>query len=444
MSANDPKRAEKPTPILPVELGQDRIPYARGMRAGDWVFATGLMGQDFKTGIPADVISKGLPYGGRPKQEKESDLLFSNLEAVLKAGGTEFANVVRFDQFYTSPAPVYPYHMARFKRFPKAIPPSTSVLMKRLVLADAETDVNALAVVPNGKNNVELISNSSLSVPSSSGFSPAFRTGDYVFLSGGMATPPPTEETRNGLAMEATAADHWRWLGRPIEMETRYAVAKKMKRTLELAGSSLKNVIKGQAYVTHVEDIAVFSATWQDIFKDSPVPVTIVPMPDPAFGIKGARTEINLVALTDEGATKKEVIDAGVFTGYEGMPNAVRAGDLLLLTGLMAADPSGLVPEARLDPHQPWFGSTIKGQARSILGKAQKICEAAGTSLANVVRIEQFHTNIAEFHPTTEVWREFLPGQSLPFSAVECGPTMPVPGATLLMDLWVWIPPSRA
>ena len=57
MSANDPKRAEKPTPILPVELGQDRIPYARGMRAGDWVFATGLMGQDFKTGIPADVIS---------------------------------------------------------------------------------------------------------------------------------------------------------------------------------------------------------------------------------------------------------------------------------------------------------------------------------------------------------------------------------------------------
>lgn len=441
MPTNEVKRSPKTAePLLPVELGQDRIPYAQGMRAGNWVFATGLMGQDFKTGVPAEVIAAELPYGGRPKQEKEADLLFSNLGAILKAAGTDFGNVVRFDQYYTSPEPVYPYHMARFKRFPKGIPPSTSVLMKHMVLADAEMDVQAIAVVPNGKNTVELIANPALSVPASSGFSPGFRTSDFVFLSGGMASPPPGQPSRDGLAMEATAAPYWRWLGRPIEMETRYAVAKKMKETLELAGSSLKNVIKGQAYITHVEDVAVFNAAWQEIFKDSPVPVTIVPMPDPAFGIKDARTEINLIALTDNGATKKEVIDAGVFTGYAGLPNAVRAGDLLLLTGLMAAESNGLAAEARQDPHQPWFSSSIKGQAHNILTKAQKICEAAGTSLDNVVRIQQFHTDISQFHPTIEVWREFLPGRPLPFSAVECGPRLPVPGATLLMDLWVWVP----
>jgi enamine deaminase RidA (YjgF/YER057c/UK114 family) len=300
--------------------------------------------------------------------------------------------------------------------------------------------VQAVAVVPNGSNTVELIANPSLSVPASSGFSPGFRTGDYVFLSGGMASPPPGQPNRDGLAMEAKAAPHWRWFGRPIEMETRYCVATKMSETLTRAGVSLKNVVKGQAYISHVEDAAVFQAAWSELFKESPVPVTVVPMPDPAFGIIGARIELNLMAVTDAGKTKKQIVDAGVFSGFESQPNAVRAGDLLLITGLMAAERDGLASEARLDARQPWFGSPIKGQTRSILAKAQKICEAAGTSLENVVRIQQFHTDISEFYPTAEVWQETLPGKALPISAVQCGPALPVPGASLLMDLWVWAP----
>jgi enamine deaminase RidA (YjgF/YER057c/UK114 family) len=407
------------------------------MRAGNWVFATGQMGQDFKTGVPADVISADLPYGGRPKQEKEADLLFRNLGAVLKAGGTSFANVIRFDQYYTSPEPVYPYHMARFKRFPKAIPPSTSVLMKKMLLPDAEMDVQAVAII---SGDIERVSNPSLYVPTSSGFSPGFRAGDFMMPSGGMASPPPGQPDRNGLAMEATSPPWTRWSGRPIELETRYILATKMKATLERAGATLSKVVKGQAYISHVEDASVFHAAWQEVFKDSPVPVTVVPMPDPGFGNTHARTEINLIGLIDDGKTKKEIIDAGVFTGYENQPNAVKAGDLLLLNGLMAAERNGLAPEARVDSHQPWFGSSVKGQARSILSKAQKICEAAGTSLENVVRIQQFHTDISDFCPVMEVWQDFLPGRPLPFSAVQCGPAMPVPGATILMDLWVFAP----
>jgi enamine deaminase RidA (YjgF/YER057c/UK114 family) len=427
----------QPEALLPVELGRARIPYARGMRAGNWVFATGQMGQDFKTGVPADVVSADLPYGGRPKQEKEADLLFRNLGEVLKAGGTDFGNVIRFDQYYTSPEPVYPYHMARFSRFPKGIPPSTSVLMSKMVLPDAEMDVQAVAVV---SGDIERLSNPSLYVPASSGFSPGYKVGDYVLPSGAMASPPNGQPDRDGMAMEASSPPWTRWSGRQIELETRYIVANKMKHTLGLAKATLGQVVKGQAYITRVEDAAVFHAAWQAIFKDSPVPVTVVPMPDPAFGNKTAYTEINLIGLVDGGQTKKEVIDAGVFTGYEGQPNAVRAGDLLLLNGMMAAERTGLAPEAKADPHQPWFASTVKGQARSILTKAQKICEAAGTSLENVVRIQQFHTDISEFYPVMEVWQEFLPGRPLPFSAVQCGPAMPVPGATVLMDLWVYAP----
>ena len=146
-------------PLRPVELGAGKIPYAPGVRAGNWVFATGHMGQDFKNGIPDDVVRGDHPHGGEPKQEKEADIIFKNLAAVMKAGGTRLSNVVRFDQYYSSVEAVHPYHLARFKRFPKAIPPSTSVLMPKMVLPDAEIDVQALAVVTDGDTRIERISN---------------------------------------------------------------------------------------------------------------------------------------------------------------------------------------------------------------------------------------------------------------------------------------------
>lgn len=427
-------------PLLPVTLGASGIPYAQGMRAGRWVFATGHMGQDFKTGIPREVTREALPAGGVPKQEKEAEIIFRHLAQVFKKGGTSLANVVRFDQFYASEDAVHPYHLARFKRFPKSIPPSTSVLAPAMLLPDAEIDVQAIAVVPDGKTKIERISNPELYVPATSGFSPGYRVGDFVFPSGAMASAPPRADNRNGLAMAASAPSWSRWSGQPIDLETRYTVADKLKATLELAGASLGNVVKGQAYLRHVEDVAVFHHTWRRIFAASPVPVTIVPLRDPAFAHRTARVEINLIALTDGGATRKELVEADVFTGYDGQPAACRAGDLVFLSGLMAAEKDGLAKAARLDPGQPWFGSPIKAQARCILEKAQAICEAAGASLENVVRIQQFHTDISEFHSVMEVWQEFLPGRPLPFSAIQCADALPVPGATLLMDLWVYAP----
>ena len=34
-------------PLLPVELGPGKVKFAQGMKAGRWVFATGVMAQDF-------------------------------------------------------------------------------------------------------------------------------------------------------------------------------------------------------------------------------------------------------------------------------------------------------------------------------------------------------------------------------------------------------------
>ena len=76
-------------PLLPVELGAGKVKFAQGMKAGRWVFATGLMAQDFVNGIAPDVLSERMPHAGLPKREKEAARIFENLDAVLRAAGTE-------------------------------------------------------------------------------------------------------------------------------------------------------------------------------------------------------------------------------------------------------------------------------------------------------------------------------------------------------------------
>jgi enamine deaminase RidA (YjgF/YER057c/UK114 family) len=53
------------------------------------------------------------------------------------------------------------------------------------------------------------------------------------------------------------------------------------------------------------------------------------------------------------------------------------------------------VPEARVDPRQPFYGNPIKAKLRAAIRQAEAICEAAATSLKNAVRIQQVHTDLS-------------------------------------------------
>ena len=74
-----------------------------------------------------------------------------------------------------------------------------------------------------------------------------------------------------------------------------------------------------------------------------------------------------------------------------------------------------------------------------MLAHAERLCAKAGTSLANVVRIQQFHPDLAGFNGAWQAWQRRLPGQHLPFSAIEV-PALPVPGAVVMLDLWIYVP----
>jgi enamine deaminase RidA (YjgF/YER057c/UK114 family) len=191
-------------------------------------------------------------------------------------------------------------------------------------------------------------------------------------------------------------------------------------------------------YLTDIGDTSGFLQVWSRHFgKDLPA-TTLIPTATPGLNTAGASIEINLLALRTGGSTRKESIAVENPSGFGVLPAAARAGDLLLLSGLMAVDDNGLIADAEADPRQPYFGSGIQAQMRHILAQADRICRATGASLENLVRIQQLHTDLCEFYPAYQVWQERLPGRPLPLSAVEVPGPLPVPGCTVLLDLWVY------
>jgi enamine deaminase RidA (YjgF/YER057c/UK114 family) len=168
--------------------------------------------------------------------------------------------------------------------------------------------------------------------------------------------------------------------------------------------------------------------------------VSIIPCIEHGLAPRDGKIEINVIAAKPGSAAAKRHVDAGVATAFRYQAQAVKAGDLLFIPASMAIDRDGLLTSAAVDSRQPYFSSSPEAQAEAIIDNIARLCEVAGTVLGNVVRVLLFHTNIDEFYPVYKVWERRLGGRPLPFSAVEVPGPLPVPGATVMMEAWVYAP----
>ena len=434
-----PRSGSAVTALLPVTIQPGGVRYAPGIRAGRWVFATGHKGTaDFMSGMAPEVVDDAAPRHGLPRHKKEARRIFANFDKVLHAGGTTRGNVVRIDQYYTAAHVVPSYHEVRREFFGGHVPPSTSNLHQKFLLTGQAMEVQLMAAVPARGFEVRQHRPANLPVHATSAYSPVLTCGDYVFVAGQTAEALKTEEG----PLDPTArmpAGHL-WKGTPIKLETEFVIERKLKPALAAAGTTLDGVLKAQVYLRDIDDIPAFNEVWAKHFPKSPPATTIIGTSTPGFICEAGRIEINTISLRGGARTRKQVIDAGVPTAYAGHVQAVRAGDLLFVSGLMAVDADGaLASPVRIDRAQPYAGSAVQMQMEHILGQAQRICRKAGTTLAQVVRVQQFHADLADFHGAWKVWERHLPGRYLPFSAIEV-PALGVPGAVVMLDLWVYVP----
>jgi len=206
-------------------------------------------------------------------------------------------------------------------------------------------------------------------------------------------------------------------------------IRRKLKPALESVGNTLAEVVKAQVYLRDVDDIPAFNEVWSAHFGNSPPATSIITTATPGFICEASRIEINTISVRRGGATRKEIVDAEVPMPYAGQVQAVRAGELLFLSNLMAVDASGALAVRANAPEQ----------VDHMLAAAERLCRNAGTTLANVVRVQQFHTDLAHFDDAWSAWQHRLPGHFLPFSAIEV-PALAVPGAVVMLDLWVYVP----
>ena len=223
-------------PLLPVELGAGKVRFAQGMKAGSWVFATGVMAQDFNNGIAPDVLAVHAPHAGLPKREKEAQRIFENIDAVLHAAGTDRTNLVRTDQYYTTVKAVPPYQQVRRQFLSGRIPPSTSIAQQGLLLPGADMNIQALGVIPRPGFEVTHLKHEALAGRPTSGYSPALTAGDFVFIPGITSLAIGDEPRRNGVAAAALMTEGAQWAGQPIKLETEFIITKRMVQSLALAG----------------------------------------------------------------------------------------------------------------------------------------------------------------------------------------------------------------
>jgi enamine deaminase RidA (YjgF/YER057c/UK114 family) len=267
----------------------------------------------------------------------------------------------------------------------------------------------------------------SWSIHASSGYSPALAAGEFLFVPG--QTAEARDTTQGPLDPDARMPHGHLWKGTPIKLETAFIVKEKLKPSLAAAGASLDDVVKAQVYLRDRADVPAFNEVWRSQFAVAPA-TTIVPTATPGFIVADGRIEINTISIRRKAG--KPIVD-------DGSTVAVRAGDLLFLSGLTASDADGLLADVDDHGQAPFVAIAVKDQIRAIAARAQSICQEAGADLANLVRLQLFLTDLSELPLAIEAWSSALDGLPLPLSAIEVD-WLPVPGARILADIWVHAP----
>jgi enamine deaminase RidA (YjgF/YER057c/UK114 family) len=417
------------------QYGTGRIVHAPILRAGRWVFATGIRAVAQNGLLHPQVFNENRPFESPPKPEREARLIFQRLKDGLQLAGSDISNMVRLDQYYPDWRAVDPYHVVRKDVLAGAVPPSTSILVDGLLNRNAEMDVQAIATTCDSNLKITPARPSSLAPPKESGYAPCLTAGDLVFVAGQLAR----DETGN-LSADATVPTTHLWKGTRIRNETDYLIRERLIPALAASSSDLSLVLKAQVYLSHPEDFPVFWQSWAKAFGERIPPTTVVPVRHPGFNVVDARMEVNLIAAVEEARPRIRDVECAVELLSNDMLPARSLDGLLFVAGLMPIDENGLVPTARIDPSAPFFADGIRAQMANILDKARIIFAAAGTSLDNVVRVLQFHADLSTFYDTYVEWERVVGNAGLPFSAIQVNDSMFVPGAGLIVDLWGYIP----
>ena len=410
------------------------VPYAYAVKAGPWIFLTGHEAFDFTSGLAPEVEGPaGFPAFGAPRLRREAEYILRRMRKTLAEFGSDFKHSVRVDQYYPLFEAVRAYQLARHGEFGDYIPPSTSVLMQRLLNAHSSISMSMMAVVPDKDYEIGKLYPKEVPVPVGSFFVPAITCNDFVFVAGQMASD---DNALDPAVRLPSAIRNW---GGPnaVRRQTEFIIKKRLEPALVAGGSSFAHALKAQIYVPSAADIPDALDVWHQHVGNHPCAITAVPTQ--GFGFVDGVVEINLLALRDGAKRKKEVlkVDLPAMSAYG---PCVRAGELVFPSGLMPLGADGHVVGKSQSAAFDGLAHAAQIQALAVLSSAERICKAAGTTLLNIVRAQYFMTDVRAFPGVELAWMSRQGKQPHPFVCVQVPGPLPAPGAALTADFWIYAP----
>lgn len=128
-----PKQTINPPDVHP-PIGRG---YSHAVKAGNTVYVAGQV-----------ALNRSGNLVGKGDAAKQAEQVFQNLEAVLKAAGASFRDVVKINTYLTRADDLAKVREVRAKYLGASEPPaSTLVVISRLALPDLLIEVEAIAVL---------------------------------------------------------------------------------------------------------------------------------------------------------------------------------------------------------------------------------------------------------------------------------------------------------
>jgi enamine deaminase RidA (YjgF/YER057c/UK114 family) len=423
--------------IWPGGVVNPYMPYSPAIQAGPWVFVAGQVAWDFETGLaPECQLPADIPYRSNPLRLQSGYILENIRKTCEEAGASLDDDSVRIYQWLETPGDdsqnslaegltIYREEQDRFLTHDH--PGSSSMHVRDLLIKDCILEVDTILKTDTPKETIP-------GTPDApAGSTKGVISGDWVFTSGENAA----DDHGTG---DSPEGDEPSSHGVPITART-HRTLDKLERTLESAGSSMDDVVHATIYCGHPRTLPQIEKAWQERFPEDPPAKTIVPQVAAGLGIRGYDPTIALVALKKGGETRKASIMAdGVPSPIFHEPHAVKAGDLLFFSTQIAGDGNGLCADGRREENFPYYGLPARSQMQYVLENTTRICEAAGTSLANICRRQAFHTDFNWFMESIDEYARWFPKEPPASTTLEIGGPLHVEGALFVLDLIGYCP----
>ena len=376
-------------------LSPPLAPYPTAVKAGDLVFVSGIVGTD----------SDGKLVGGtrgKADMAAQANQVLGTVEAALRLLGSDVSRLVQLRAFVTDWKLLERYYRAGRRFLGSRSRPTGSTVMSGLAQEGLVLEIEGVAVDGAAIQFVEGPAGPA-SGPYASG---GVRAGNLLFASGCTAL-----------------SGRGRVVGRGSIREQSRVALESLGRILASAGFSPGDVMKLFVTVADARQLAAFDRAYESYFDEPRPAVTFVQGQLPVPGLLVA---VDAIASKD---TPKTVVAPRVGRWSDTLApppasasQAIRAGDLAYVSGLLGVSPKGRLVGA----------GDMKAQTVRALEQLATSLELLGLTAEDVVKTTVYITDWREYVAYNEVYGDFFQSPYPARSTVQMG--LPLAGALIQVD----------